>query len=145
MLEYNLRARTALNRYFTGWIEHHAQQKEKWSSLIKYRYLLSRMRLNKMFWAWKLQVRQKKVNRLKSSIIEHTYYQNQMRACYRGWRDANKSEKEGMKRLDMIARKRMKRVVLHYMRYLQVDKGFKMNNVEVAKDFNLAQAVKKGY
>jgi hypothetical protein len=41
-----------------------------------------------------------------------------MRACYRGWRDANMSEKEGMKRLDMIARKRMKRVVLYYMRYL---------------------------
>ena len=98
MLEYNLRARTALNRYFTGWLEHHSKQKEKWSSLIKYRYLLSRMRLNKMFWAWKLQVRQRKVNRLKSSIIEHTLYQNKMPTCFRGWRLSNKSEKKGIKK-----------------------------------------------
>jgi hypothetical protein len=132
MLEYNLRARTALNRYFTGWIEHHAKQKEKWSSLIKYRYLLSRMRLNKMFWSWKLQVRQKKVNRLKSSIIEHTHYQHQMRACFRGWREANKNEREGARRLEEIGGKRMKRVVLQYMRYLVRDKGLKMKNIEVA-------------
>ena len=100
LLEYNLRARTALNRYFTGWIDHHSKQKEKWASLVKYRYLISRMHLNKMFWAWKLQVRRKKVNRLKTSIVEHSRYKNYMRACFRGWRDSNGTEKVAVKKLD---------------------------------------------
>lgn len=103
------------------------------------------MRLNKMFWAWKLQVRQRKVNRLKSSIIEHTQYKNKMRQCFRGWRDANKSEKEGIAKLEVLCKRRIKKVVLSYIRYLQADKGFRMNNKQVAKDFNLEQALKKGY
>ncbi len=36
-------------------------------------------------------------------------------------------------------------VVISYIRYLRVDKEFKMNNIQVAREFNLDQALKKGY
>jgi hypothetical protein len=145
MLEYNLRARTALNRYFTGWLDHHAKQREKWQSLIKYRYLLSRSRLNKMFWAWKLAVRRRKVNRLKASIVEHTRYQNGMRACFRGWATSLRMTNESLRKVSAICDRRIKKIVLHYIRYLQHDKEFKLNNIQVAKDHNLSQILIKAY
>ncbi len=145
LLEYNLRARTALNRYFTGWISHHSKQKEKWSSLIKYRYLVSRMHLNKIFWGWKLHVRKQKVNKLKTSIIEHNIYKNHIRACFRGWRDSNSTEKMGIKKLDSIAKKRMKRIVIKLLQHLKEDQQIKVHNNSIAKDFNLAQALLKGF
>jgi hypothetical protein len=64
-----------------------------------------------------------------------------MRSCFRGWREANKNEREGARRLEEIGGKRMKRVVVQYMRYLVRDKGVKMNNIEVAKEFNEGKAI----
>lgn len=84
--EYNLHARSALNKYFGGWLEHHVRQKEKWGALVKYRYLVTRMRVNKLFWGWRIQVRQGKVNRLKVSIIEHSRYQATIRKCFGAWK-----------------------------------------------------------
>jgi hypothetical protein len=115
--DYNLKARSALNRYFTGWIDHHQKRKEKWSALIKYRYLVSRMRLNKMFWGWKLWLRQSKVNRLKSAILEHKRTHLLLMSCLRGWKQAIHGIREGLHILERVCTAQVKRVVLRYMQH----------------------------
>lgn len=98
-VEYNLKARTALNRYFSSWLDHHQTKKDKWGQLIKYKYLLSRMKVNKLFWAWKLQIRQIKVNKLKSSIVEHTRYKSVLKGCFMEWRHEVANTKQALKSL----------------------------------------------
>jgi len=119
--EYNLQARRAMNAYFSGWLEHHQQQKQKWGSLVKYRYLLGRMKLNKVFWAWKIKVRERKVQRLKASIIEHQTYKRTLRLTFKAWTTHLGKVKNGIEKLRFAWRSYSKRLTIALFKYGQDD------------------------
>jgi hypothetical protein len=120
-VEYDLRARTAMNRYFSSWLDHHQTQKEKWARLVRYRYLLSRMRLNKLFWAWKLQIRQRKVNKLKASIVEHQRYKGVIREVFSAWRLEVDITIEALNKLYTGGSKHLLRTAFAFIRYRNRD------------------------
>ena len=45
-------------------------EKEKWRRLVRFRYLLGRMKLNRVVLAWRVWVRRRKVTRLRTTMIE---------------------------------------------------------------------------
>jgi hypothetical protein len=106
-----------MNAYFSGWLEHHQQQKQKWGSLVKYRYLIGRMKLNKVFWAWKIKVRERKVQRLKASIVEHQTYKRTLRLTFRAWTTHLSTVKKGMEKLRFAWRSYSKRLTVAVLKH----------------------------
>lgn len=144
-LELNIQARTALNKYFTSWIDHHRKQKDKWGELVKYRYLIGRMKLNKVFWAWKIKVRQAKVQRLKQSIIEHQVYKDTLRACFREWKAEVFTYKDACKRLIKAYKSGQKRETFMFLKYRARDMEAKERQAATAQIFITNNRVIKGY
>jgi len=70
-----------------------------------------------MFWGWKLWVRQNKVNRLKSAIIEHKRTQNFLRSCLKAWKQSIHSIREGLKILDLCSNTQLKKLLFAYLKH----------------------------
>ena len=54
--------------------------------MVRFRYLLSRTKLNRLMLAWKVQIRRQKVQRLQYTIASHGHYKRVLREAVLGWR-----------------------------------------------------------
>ena len=62
--ELKIQERNSMAQIFTSWFEYSLEQKLKWKRMVRFRYLLGRMKLNRILLSWKVHVRKIKVQRL---------------------------------------------------------------------------------
>ena len=79
------------------------------------------MKLNKVFWAWKIKIRERKVQRLKASIIEHQAYKRTLRLTMKAWSTHLSKMKKGMEKLRFAWRSYSKRLTLALLKHGQDD------------------------
>ncbi len=86
------------------------------------------MRLNKIFWAWKLQIRQGKVNRLKRTIIEHKRMRGSMKAVYSGWKRRVGGDKQAIRGMLAVCEKRQVKVAFAMIKAQALARAWKEEN-----------------
>lgn len=143
--EYNLEARSALNRFFSGWLAQHQASRAKWAALVRHRYLLGRVKLHRAFWAWKLHGRRAKVTRLKTSLIEHALYRRTLKGCVSQWRDYLAKMKEGNRRLRRVWERARERLFVRYLQYRLRDQQAKIEQEGVRAEFNSRKCISKAF
>lgn len=57
--------RQLVRGFFEQWLQYYADRKARWRSLMKKRLILRRLKLNKLFLAWKKESRVLKLERFK--------------------------------------------------------------------------------
>ena len=97
--------RDDLAQVFGRWFEHSRAQKAKWKNMVRFRYLLSRTKLNRITLAWKVHVRKIKVRRLQYTIGSHQHYKRVLRECVGEWRLSILRQKEFRERIEHVLRR----------------------------------------
>jgi hypothetical protein len=82
----DMRERNLLKHFFTSLIDHMEWKKQMRKKLARTKYLLSRLKSNRLFTGWKNYTRGQKVLRVKGAIISHSVYRKHMRSMVRQWR-----------------------------------------------------------
>ena len=103
--------RNEMRSVFNEWLQYMRGQKQKWARLIRFRYLLSRMKQNRILLQWKAQIRKKKVQRLRYTIISHQHYRMVMQQCILEWQESTKQQKRLKQGLISIKQVLVKKVV----------------------------------
>ncbi len=85
--ELGIEDRDDLATIFGKWLDYSRSQKEKWKKMIRFRYLLGRMKMARMMLAWKVGVRKKKVQRLQYTIASHAHYKRVLKEALLGLRE----------------------------------------------------------
>ena len=98
------------------------------------------MKVNKVFWGWKLEIRKRKVSKLKISIIEHSLYKRVLKTCFKEWALYVRKMKAGEQKLRRAWRSYNKRVVLHVLKYKVQDDKAKDSQRLLKKGFSTTKA-----
>ena len=61
--------------------------------MVRFRYLLGRMKLNRILLAWKVQIRKIKVQRLQFTLANHAHYKRVLKESMAGWRQISSLQK----------------------------------------------------
>ena len=84
---------------FNRWFEYSLEQKMKWKRMVRFRYLLGRMKLNRIVLAWKVQIRKTKVQRLQYTIGSHAHYKRVLGECFQGMHTVTQQQRQFRERV----------------------------------------------
>jgi hypothetical protein len=63
--------RETVKVFFKSWIKFYEKRKDKWADALKKRFLLRRLRLNRLYQAWRKRTKILKIKRIKIEIIRN--------------------------------------------------------------------------
>lgn len=121
-------------------------QKAKWARLLRLKFLIGRMRLNRVMLQWKVHIRQRKVERLRYTIISHRHYKVSLQLAVNDWKHFIRSRKKvkgGLTRLEDVIDQRSQAVFFSYLRHNMLqdsDLELKSDRL-IAKDNAVRRAV----
>ena len=77
---------------------------------MRFKYLLGRLKLNRILLAWKVHVRKTKVQRLQYTIGSHAHYKRVLAESFKGLFTATQQQKEFRERVMNVVEEAQKRV-----------------------------------
>ena len=117
----DLKDRSRLKKFFSAWIQEIIWQREMRRKLLKTKYLLGRLELNRLFASWKNRTRYSKMLRVKEAIVCHSVFKKRTCALIKSWRQIIKSKKVACAKLDKLTMKHMRRIFFNYLNYIVGD------------------------
>lgn len=97
--ELDVRTRGQLAIFFDAWLTHHEIQKDRWKKMVKTRWLLQRLKTNRILSQWKRLTRESKVRKVKQAMICHSRYRASLKLCFGAWKKAREIRHMGLRLL----------------------------------------------
>ena len=106
------RTRGQLATFFDAWLTHHGIQKSRWKKMVKTRWLLQRMKTNRILGHWMRITRESKVRKVKEAMIAHSRYRATIKVCFSSWKGQKEMRHLGLKFLQQTMDRKMKSIFL---------------------------------